>query len=398
MQYHWTEVAKLLIVMAEDSLNGALSSDMRAAGKRPAVMFLGLRGIHSVQGGVETHVTHLVRNLPYAREDKVVIGRRPYRPVDFCGEEDAVVLWLPTFRNRHLEALIHSLVGTFYAAFRRPRILHIHGIGPGIVVPLARLFGLRVVTTHHGNDYDREKWGTFARSVLRYGERLAVNYANACISISPVVTNDLTTRYHKPVAYIPNGVPPRSSVPPSSQLHAMGLVHGRYIVNVARLVPEKRQIDLIDAFEHAAIPDIKLVFVGEADHASGYARAVRARAEANPNIIATGFMSGEPLAEIFCNAGLFVLPSAHEGLPLVLLEAMAYSLPLLVSDLPVYKAMGLSDSHQFPLGNIEALASRLRSIFATPSAPVDWQGMLRDYEWPTIARRTAEIYAQVLKD
>ncbi len=383
--------------MSAHTISDAPPATVRATKARPKVMFLGLRGIGTVQGGVEAHVTHLVRNLPYSRDEIVVIGREPYRPHDFDYDEHAHVIWLPTLRNRHLEAVLHSLIGTVYAAVRRPGVLHIHGIGPSIVVPLARLFGLRVVTTHHGNDYDREKWGDFARSVLRFGERLAVKQANACISISPVVTQDLKARYGERVAYIPNGVTPRAPVAPGPGLSAFGLVPGRYIVNVARLVPEKRQLDLIGAFERAAIPDLKLVLVGDADHASGFARSVRTRAEANPDIVMTGFMSGDPLAEIFCNAGLFVLPSAHEGLPLVLLEAMSYSLPVLVSDLPVYSAIGVSERHQFPLGDIESLAAGLRDAFARPATAVDWSAMLKNYEWPTIAHRTDQVYIKALK-
>ncbi len=49
----------------------------------------------------------------------------------------------------------------------------------------------------------------------------------------------------------------------------------------------------------------------------------------------TGFISGDPLHTLFSQAGLFVLPSYHEGLPIALLEAMSWSLPVIVSDIPV---------------------------------------------------------------
>ena len=46
------------------------------------------------------------------------------------------------------------------------------------MTPIARLLGLRVVVTNHGPDYDRDKWGPFAKWVLRTGERLGMRCAN----------------------------------------------------------------------------------------------------------------------------------------------------------------------------------------------------------------------------
>ena len=57
-----------------------------------------------------------------------------------------------------------------------------------------------------------------------------------------------------------------------------------------------------------------------------------------------------------------MLPSSHEGLPIALLEAMSYRLPVIVSDIPANKEMGLDASCYFETGNIEQLADRLQEI------------------------------------
>ncbi len=51
-------------------------------------------------------------------------------------------------------------------------IVHIHAIGPALLVPIARLLGIKVVFTHHGPDYDRDKWGFWAKTMLKLGERM----------------------------------------------------------------------------------------------------------------------------------------------------------------------------------------------------------------------------------
>lgn len=44
-------------------------------------------------------------------------------------------------------------------------MLHIHAIGPALLVPYAKLLGMKVVFTHHGPDYDRDKWGFVAKTI-----------------------------------------------------------------------------------------------------------------------------------------------------------------------------------------------------------------------------------------
>lgn len=357
-------------------------------------MFVGLRGVGGIQGGVETHVAELIRHLPMAPDRLEVIAREPYRRRDLPADPDLpMIRWLPASRYVAFEAVAHTLLGVFYAALRRPAVLHVHGIGPGVAIPLARLLGLCVVATHHGFDYEREKWGGVARGVLRWGERQAMSWANACICISPVASVLLRAAHAREITFIHNGVADFAPVTAGATLEQHGLVPGRYIVNVARMVPEKRQLDLIAAFHAADLPsDVRLVLIGGADHESGYAR--RVRQSACPRVILTGHVSGTPLAELFSNAGLFVLPSSHEGLPISLLEAMAYDRQLLLSDLPVYRAMGLPEDRLFPVGDVAELARRLEQIFETTPDRHDWSEMLVPYRWPSIALRTAQVYRQ----
>ncbi len=113
-------------------------------------------------------------------------------------------LWSPN--GGSLETFVHTLLGTLYAGMVRPDLLHIHAIGPAMLTPLARLLGLRVVVTHHGPDYDREKWNGFARWVLRLGERMGMRFSNERIAISQTIQDIIAERHHRIAALIPNGV------------------------------------------------------------------------------------------------------------------------------------------------------------------------------------------------
>ena len=102
---------------------------------------------------------------------------------------------------------------------------------------------------------------------------------------------------------------------------------------VARFVPEKELHDLIKAFK-ALECDCKLVIAGDADHETDYSRNLRQVASEDDRIILTGYITGEPLNQVYTYARLFVLPSYHEGLHIVLLEALSYGLSVMVSDIP----------------------------------------------------------------
>ncbi len=366
-----------------------------------SVMVLGLRGFPGVQGGVETHAEHLYTEMVKLGCDVEIVVRDSYQP-----PANAVVwkdisftrLWAP--RKKSLEAIVHTFLGVLYAARRRPDVLHIHAIGPALMTPLARLFGLRVVVTHHGQDYDRQKWGRAAKTILRLGERLGMRWANQRIVISNVIGSLVRDKYSRDSSLIPNGVV-LSDIPATTDaLQLFGLTAGKYVLLVSRLVPEKRHLDLIHAFAQSGLPDWKLALVGASDHPDDYTRSVLDEAARTPNVICTGFQSGLALRELYAHAGVFVLPSSHEGLPIALLEALSYGLPVVASGIPANREVRNSGIDFFPMGDVAELTAQLRekgmAVRDTAKAAAVRQEVADTYRWSTIARETRQVYRRMV--
>lgn len=358
---------------------------------------LGLRGFPNVQGGVESHAEHLCLSLTGQGCDITVLTRTPYQPAEIGPEWRGirfVSLWAPRYSG--LEAMLHTFCGVVYAAIKRPDVLHIHAIGPAAMTLLARFLGLRVVVTHHGPDYDRQKWGWFARFVLKAGEWLGMRYSHQRIVLSNTIASLVKQKHHVDSTLIPNGV----NLPPIPQgtaaLQSFGLEAQRYVLMVSRLVPEKRHLDLIEAFRRADMSGWKLVLVGSSDHPDAYVQRVTESAANAPNVVMTGFQTGESLQQLFANAGMFVLPSSHEGLSIALLEALSYGLTVLASDIPANLEVGLSDEHYFALGDVCALADRLSATSRQSIAPEARESVRRDistrYHWRDIAAKTCAVY------
>ena len=207
-------------------------------------------------------------------------------------------------------------------------------------------------------------------------------------------------KYGVEVIAIPSGVEHPTSGDPEV-VRAFGLEHGKYILNVARMVPEKRQLDLIEAFEHAQAPGWKLVLVGELRAAGGYGEQVRVRAEANENIVCTGFQTGDALKGLLSNAGAFVLPSSHEGFPIAALEAMSHGLRVFASDIVANRELCLPAARYFPLGDCERLAWLLDDVMRTGPDRHEAQAARRlvqeKYDWSKIAQATLDVYRETVR-
>ncbi len=323
------------------------------------IVVLGTRGFPNVQGGIERHCEELYTRLSIMGCRIKVYARKGYvgsRPVKYKGVH-ILPIWAP--RIKSLEAVIHTLFGVLHVGLHRSTfdIVHIHAVGPSLVVPLVRLLGLKVIVTNHGPDYDRQKWGRFAKNMLVMGEILGTRFASNVIAISQHINKNLEIKYKRDSFYIPNGVTLPEKIPSGHALLQYGLKADQYILAVGRFVPEKGFHDLCDAFKQVDT-DWKLVIAGEADHESEYSRSLIKNAKEDPRIVLTGRIGGEVLSEIYSNAGLFILPSYHEGLPITILEAMSYDLPVLSSNIPANRELVKNENCTFPSGDIPAMQKK----------------------------------------
>jgi glycosyltransferase involved in cell wall biosynthesis len=226
-----------------------------------------------------------------------------------------------------------------------------------------------------------------------------MRFSHARIAIAKHIADRMQKDFKSPVHFIPNGVKVDTKNLEDGVLQEFGLQKGRYILLVARLVAEKRQLDLIEAFARANLKDTKLVLVGGGDLDSEYVTAVQDRAKATSGVVLTGVQSGRKLASLFANSGLFVLPSSHEGMPIALLEAMAHGLPVLASDIEANLGLALDQSSYFPLGNINKLSEMLRdkmdNVAVGRASQRQSSRILSKYDWRTIGLKTAEIYKSI---
>ncbi len=356
------------------------------------IVVTGTRGIPHIQGGVETHCQELYPHIVTAGHEVILIRRSCYvTPENKIPSYKGVkLLDIYAPRKKSLEAIVHSFLAVIKAKRLKADILHIHAIGPSLVVPFARLLGLKVVMTHHGTDYDRQKWGKIARFSLKSGEKWGVTYANEVIVISTVINEIIQKKYHRMDAHlIFNGVPEPVRISSSAYIESLGLQKEKYIFAMGRFVPEKGFDLLVKAFSEIKDNPFRLVIAGDADHEDTYSKELKKLAQEH-HVVLTGFISGAGLQELLTHAHSFVLPSYHEGLPISLLEAMSYNLDVLVSDIPANLAVNLPQENYFKTGEAKELSAKLKTKISRGKQNISYN--MKPYYWENISQQILDVY------
>ena len=349
------------------------------------IAVIGTRGFPGIQGGVEAHSYHL-----YTHMDDVHV--RLYRRRAYLTNQSSQTfpnieyVDLPSTRIKGFEAVWHTLLSVLHIAFHRPDVVHIHNIGPGMFAPLVRLMGLPVVLTYHSPNYEHSKWNAPARWLLRQCEKISLRFSNRVIFVNRHQMEKCGA-LDKSV-FIPNGIDAVTRSESTSFLDQHGIKHGEYLLAVGRLTPEKGLEYLVEAANR--LPQVtQVVIAGASDHDSTYRKTLE-QLDVNHKVIFTGFTTGEDLRQLYSHAWCFVLPSVNEGFPMVLLEAMAYGLPILCSDIPGTRQVDLPEQDYFTVKDVDSLCAAISRLLDAPSEPQHYD--LEKYDWQSIAATTRRQY------
>jgi glycosyltransferase involved in cell wall biosynthesis len=210
------------------------------------------------------------------------------------------------------------------------------------------------------------------------------------------------------IVTIPNGIE-LDRVNPKADTKAFrdnyGLGKQRVILFAGSLLPRKGVDCLIRAMKYVKTRSLLLVVGGELIGHGGYKQTLERVVEENGlenEVLFVGPLGREELAHAYLTADLFVLPSLAEGLPLVVLEAMAYGKCVIATDIPgnadVIKhgengslfqpgnSLELAERIDFLLGN----EAELRRLGANARREIE-----EHYRWETTLERTLAVYKDV---
>jgi glycosyltransferase involved in cell wall biosynthesis len=358
------------------------------------IAFIGTRGVPASYSGFETCVEQVGRRMVERGHDVTVFCRTTHyrdRLRDHLGMR---LEYLPAVREKHLETLSHTAL----SAFQLPKGAAVicMGVGNAPVVRALELTGRRTVFNVDGADWQREKWGRFARWYLKTCEGLAAGSRSIVLADAEVVSRYYQGAYQRVTEVVPYGADPPADEG-TDALTKFGLEPGGYLLWVGRLVPENAAHDYLEGVKLAGI-DAKAVVVGDASYADAYKASLRSGAP--PRAVFTGYQFGSAYQQLSSHAGLFVLAAMVGGTHPVLLEQMAAGRAILARD---------TDSNREVLGDAglywetpEQLAAQLKEIWPAAGKRRELGQAAREraeqrYSWEKVTSRYLELCEQSLK-
>ena len=224
----------------------------------------GHKHVPSREGGVEIVVGELARRMAAERHLVTIFNRsKQYEKKEASNNEtveyrNVTIKEVFTVNKRGLAAMTSSVFAGLKSAFGNYDVVHIHAEGPAFMSWLPKLMGKKVVVTIHGLDWDRAKWGRFAAWYIHQGEKNAVRFADSIIVLSQSVKKYFWDKYKRDTVFIPNGVGKPQLRVANEITRKWGLKKDSYVLYLGRIVPEKGEHYLIEAFKQLTT-DKKLV-------------------------------------------------------------------------------------------------------------------------------------------
>ena len=360
---------------------------------------IGHKRVPTREGGVEIVVEELSTRLKKMGHEVHIYNRKGKETPEYIKnkkilvEKGIKIKEIFTFSKRSLNAIVYTIFATICALFGKYDVIHVHAEGPCSMLWLPHLFRIRTVATIHGLDWQRSKWGGFASKYIKFGEKMAVKYADEIIVLSKNMQKYFKAEYNRNTVFIPNGVNIPEMIPAKIIKDKWGLNKDSYVLFLARLVPEKGLHYLIEAFKQIDT-DKKLVIAGGSSHTDEYVEQIKDSIKNDERIIMTGFVQGKELEELFSNCYLYCLPSDVEGMPISLLEALSYKKICLVSDIMENKEVIKNAGYTFKKGNVNDLTKCLKKILKD-NKKIDLsiiENILRIHNWDNITLETYKLY------
>lgn len=286
-------------------------------------------------------------------------------------------------------------------------VLHVHEwrtVENLRVLPVAAKLGVPVVMSPHGTLGYATGRGGLKSTWDRYLSAGLAQHIRTIVALTENESEEARQLWQSlgPVPHIqvvPNGITLSDfeNMPKSVDFRRQyKLGRGPVVLFMGRLHARKGVAELVEAFRLLDRPDARLVIAGPDE---GMRNQIMPRLD--ERMVLTGYLDGVNRLKALAAADLFVLPATGEGLSMAVLEAMAASVPVLLSP-----GCNLPDVQPAGAGWIvdpdpSALAQALTQILADPDrlqamGTAARQFVASRYTWDVVAEQMEQVYLGVL--
>lgn len=282
----------------------------------------------------------------------------------------------------------------------KPDIIHVHTFIESLILPITKhLFHIPYVLTIHG------KWsgGIMFPNCLKRVWKLSpwLRNPNYITVLTDQHKKECLTYRSNQIVVIGNGVD-NSSFPQKPTLDIRK--PDPTIIIVSRLVSEKGLEDAICSMSiiKENYPNSKLMIIGPGP-LEGELKHLISSLDLERNVILVGPISREDIVSYYHQADMYLLPSLHEGMPMVALEAMSCGLPLITTEVSILPKIvqEYQNGYIIPMEKPTEISSAIRNIHELDKA--NYHRMClnslkasENFSWDKITKSYLELYADVL--
>jgi glycosyltransferase involved in cell wall biosynthesis len=295
-------------------------------------------------------------------------------------------------------------------AVRRAAVVHMHGLWQVHTrrgAPAARGARVPYLIAAHGM---AEPWALRhkrwkKRVYLALVEAKNLRRASCLHALArPEITHLRTIAPWTPICFVPNGVDlaPFDNLPPRSVLEAQHPeLKGKFVLLYFGRVHVKKGLDLLAEALCRTVPDhrdLHLVVAGTDDGAWAPFRAQMANVGLADSMTYLGHVAGERARQVWGAADAFVLPSYSEGFSMAVLEALACSLPCLITTACHFPELAAAGGGIEVAATAESVTVGLRDLVERTPAERARLGQVgrrlveENYTWDRQAARLASVY------
>ena len=328
------------------------------------IAFIASRDISEI-GGIENYMANLCPILVENGHEVILYTEgNKYCIEDYKG---VTIITFKSVKNKFFNKIILGFKSTLNVIFKQKNVdlIHYNAMAAGLSSFIPILLGKRVVFQMHGIEWQRSKWSSKSKLIIKLLEAFVIKINKNIICVSQEQTDYIYNKFKKESVTIFSGTNLPDEIISTPILEKYGLEENKYILFLARLVKEKRPDILIKAYNNILNKNIKLVIAGNDNHSDKYINYLKNLAKNNKNIVFTGSVYGDDKNNLLSNCLLYCTPSELEGLPITLLEAMSFKKICIASNIPAHKEALAENGVYFEANNVNDLQKEIDNSINT---------------------------------
>lgn len=280
-------------------------------------------------------------------------------------KKDIDLKFIPTYidKNAIIKILYFIMAYVriiFVCIFNKPDIIHIHMSYKGsftrtyFIQKLAMKFKIKNIVHLHGSEFKKwydtldEKKKSKVRLLLYRSDKFIV-LGNVWNDVIKNIEPNTKTIILKNSVKIPNV--------------KVAFNDKKTLLFLGVLIKRKGAHDLIEALSRIKIKNYKLLIAGSGIEEANLKELVN-KYNLNENVEFLGWVDFEGKSKLLANSQILVLPSYNEGLPMSILEAMSYGIPILSTNVGDISTVVINGKNGYLCnpGNVELLSEHLSTL------------------------------------